>query len=771
MLDYIRISCVFAAGIYLSERISPSFSLIFLAALILVLTIKGIFKHTFNIRILFMCSVFVLGVCLCSAAQNTENLKLNDYTARYVTVTGRVCELPSSNNDGNIRYIIDAREVTFKGEKYKIKEKLILTSPDDYEYGDTVTFAGFPAEIEGKMNEKGYDYARYYASKKVFFKMYSEKTSLADYKIKNYSPASIALYVKAFAQSAIDKRYKGDMAAVLKAVLANNKKEFSPEFRAVLNRTGLDRFYYPAYLHVMLYMALITFCLGFLKRKNRDIGLIIFLIIYALFNSSSSTFVKMSLILAVIIFYRRFHGYVYYLDIIGAVAIIMGIINPLVFYDLGFIFSMLSSVLIFYFYESVEKHFKFIPIKYVRRCVVIGLICSLGLLPVTAFFLNGVSLHSVLVSFLMLPFVAIILISSVIGVPLLALFGTAPLFGWAMSGAAYVLYIIPTLADKLPFLALAVHRTDILDLLIYFFVLVGLNKGIKKKKRDMYIALMTAAALCFSVMIDECTRLNDVEFTFVNVGQGDGAIISAPHRFNILIDGGGGNEYSDYNPGEAIYLEYLKTENMQRIDSTYVSHYHKDHVQGIIAAVENLNVRNLFMPDTMRGSEWRTELERAAYQKGTKIHYLTEEAIVRYNNGMVIHAVPPTENTIAGGDENDTSWLYYVTYGGFSAAYTGDMTEYGEKNLLAGGRVPSVDLLKVGHHGSGKSTSKEWAKTLNPMYSIISVGEDNTYNMPAKEVLSNLSDSLVYRTDMDGDIRFIVNKKGIKNIETFRGKR
>ena len=72
-------------------------------------------------------------------------------------------------------------------------------------------------------------------------------------------------------------------------------------------------------------------------------------------------------------------------------------------------------------------------------------------------------------------------------------------------------------------------------------------------------------------------------YTSVNVGQGDGAVIQAPYRFNVLIDGGGGNSYSDYNPGEKVYLDYLETEGITKADSAFVSHYHQDHVQGIIA--------------------------------------------------------------------------------------------------------------------------------------------------------------------------------------------
>ena len=83
-------------------------------------------------------------------------------------------------------------------------------------------------------------------------------------------------------------------------------------------------------------------------------------------------------------------------------------------------------------------------------------------------------------------------------------------------------------------------------------------KYIKKKNSQMRIAIFVAAALMTSYVIGEVISTNNVEITFVNVGQGDGAVIQAPYRFNVLIDGGGGNSYSDYNPVKRCTLIILK---------------------------------------------------------------------------------------------------------------------------------------------------------------------------------------------------------------------
>jgi competence protein ComEC len=169
----------------------------------------------------------------------------------------------------------------------------------------------------------------------------------------------------------------------------------------------------------------------------------------------------------------------------------------------------------------------------------------------------------------------------------------------------------------------------------------------------------------------------------------------------------------------------------------------------------------------MEGSEWRCALENAAKENGTTVHYISKETLLTYNNGMTIRIIPPAAKTAISDDENDTSYVYYVEYGGFKTVFTGDMSSFAEKCLVDAGKAEKVDLLKVAHHGSKTSTSSKWISSVSPRYAVISVGENNTFALPNDEVLNTLKDTELYRTDYDGDIKFIVDKKGKVNIETF----
>ena len=110
--------------------------------------------------------------------------------------------------------------------------------------------------------------------------------------------------------------------------------------------------------------------------------------------------------------------------------------------------------------------------------------------------------------------------------------------------------------------------------------------------------------------------------------------------------------------------------------------------------------------------------------------------------------------------ENDNSNVIYTELNGYKFMFMGDASIYTEQEILNEYNLSNIDVLKVGHHGSKTSSSKEFINVINPKYSIISVGEDNKYGHPNKEVLNNLKDSKIYRTDKQGSIMFkIKNNK------------
>ena len=116
-------------------------------------------------------------------------------------------------------------------------------------------------------------------------------------------------------------------------------------------------------------------------------------------------------------------------------------------------------------------------------------------------------------------------------------------------------------------------------------------------------------------------------------------------------------------------------------------------------------------------------------------------------------------------DENDNSNVIYTEIEVYKFMFEGDAGVDKEKDILDKYNITNIDVLKVGHHGSRTSSGEDFINKMNPKYSIISVGKNNRYGHPNKEVLDNLDESKIYRTDQDGSIMFKIKNNKLK-IET-----
>ena len=114
------------------------------------------------------------------------------------------------------------------------------------------------------------------------------------------------------------------------------------------------------------------------------------------------------------------------------------------------------------------------------------------------------------------------------------------------------------------------------------------------------------------------------------------------------------------------------------------------------------------------------------------------------------------------GNENDNSSVIYTELNNHKFLFMGDASVATEKEIMNKYNLQDIDVLKVGHHGSKTSSSKEFINEINPKYSIISVGENNRYGHQNKEVLNNLENSKIYRTDQDGSIMFKIKNNKIE---------
>ena len=199
-------------------------------------------------------------------------------------------------------------------------------------------------------------------------------------------------------------------------------------------------------------------------------------------------------------------------------------------------------------------------------------------------------------------------------------------------------------------------------------------------------------------------------------------------------------DYSLYNLSDNV-IKFLKSKGISKIDYLFLSHGDMDHAGEALNIIQNLKVENVYLNNGPLN-----DIEKIIASKSkvtTKIN-LKYFAIQNLNNNIY-------------EEENDNSLVLYFKIANYSFLYMGDASKKVEEDILKNYDIQTF-FLKVGHHGSNTSSSKDFIDKIKNKYAIISVGKNNSYGHPNIETLKNLSNSKVYRTDDDGSVAIKINK-------------
>jgi len=269
-------------------------------------------------------------------------------------------------------------------------------------------------------------------------------------------------------------------------------------------------------------------------------------------------------------------------------------------------------------------------------------------------------------------------------------------------------------------------------------------------------ALFLANIFAWSIVYD-LNRTEFLEVNFFDVGQGDAIFIETPENYQILIDGG---------PDSAI-LEKLGKEMPfwdRSIDLIILTHPEHDHIAGLLEVLERYQVDCILwtgiIRDTAEYEEWKDMIK----EEGTNIK-IAQAGQKIITPQVFIDILHPRES-LEGQEfdnNNNTSIISRLNFGETPFVFTGDAYKSVERELVGLGVEIDCDVLKIGHHGSKTSTSKELLEEVTPEIAIISSGKDNAYGHPHQETLDVLTEYgiRILRTDQLGDIKIISSGKEI----------
>jgi len=262
-----------------------------------------------------------------------------------------------------------------------------------------------------------------------------------------------------------------------------------------------------------------------------------------------------------------------------------------------------------------------------------------------------------------------------------------------------------------------------------------------------------------------------LEMSVIDVGQGDSILLVFPDGQRMLMDGGGipafGNQpRSQLDTGEDVVAPYLWQRGMRTIDIVALSHAHDDHVGGLPAIVADFHPRELWTGATPDSAGWR-KLRGEAARDGVRIVPLEFPRHIEFGRASIDVLAPLPDYVPNDTPRNNDSLVLRVRYGSRSFLLTGDVERPIESRMLGENEIQPVDVLKVAHHGSRTSTTESFLDAAKPAFAIISVGTDNSYGHPNRDVLDRLYDHnvLIFRTDRNGLVTVRTDGKHI-SIDT-----
>ncbi len=264
-----------------------------------------------------------------------------------------------------------------------------------------------------------------------------------------------------------------------------------------------------------------------------------------------------------------------------------------------------------------------------------------------------------------------------------------------------------------------------------------------------------------------------LEVSAIDVGQGDSVLVVNPDGRAMLIDAGGpighhgagvygsGEVVASFDVGEEVVAPYLWSRRARRLDVVVLTHAHTDHMGGMPAVLADLRPRELWVGIDPRSPLYSALLEQA-HRLGITVRHVHAGDHMPWGPVSISVLSPAVGYSNPGTPKNDDSVVLRMDYGKASALFEGDAEKPSEATMLADGRVHPVTLLKVGHHGSRTSSTEEFLAAAAPRAAVVSVGLNNTFGHPRREVLDRLAahGTKLARTDEFGLSTYLLSPDG-----------
>ena len=623
-------------------------------------------------------------------------------------------------NDDYVSFVIKGRE--------KIKCNYYLSDNEvfDIKYGDKVLLDGTLSIPKNNTIPNTFNYKKYLNNNNIYYLLTVdnvisvEKSKNIFYKFKN------------IIKSRIDNI---DKSGYLEAFIMGNKSNIDKNIFNTYKNNGVMHIFSVSGMHISILASIVLYLLNLVnKSENNIFFVIIVLIFYMILTNYQASIVRSVVFFSLLKILKYLKINIDNKDILLIAISIILIIYPKYLYNIGFLYSSIISFSLIFYSNYFNR-------KYILNTILISTVSLLISLPITINTNYFVNLFSILLNVFFVPVISFIIY------PLSIIIFFIPYFYKVFIILISILENISLYFDSIKFLNLYICKMNYFVIFVYYLFLYLF---LSKNRKYIILVLLLIIFLKVSIYFD----INYYVY-YLDVGQGDMSLVKYKDEV-IVIDTGPQNFYSDYEIMDNIIL-FFRSIGVSNIDLLIISHGDNDHIGNANNLINNFKVKNVSF-NSGKYNELETDLIKLLKYKNINYFKDTDK---KYNNKISYSYL----NTKEYDNENDNSSVVYLKIYKYSFLFMGDAGVEKEKDILDLYSLSNVDFLKVGHHGSNTSSSREFIDVVKPRYSIISVGKNNRYGHPKEEVLNNLKKSKIYRTDRDGSIMFKIKNNKLK-IET-----
>lgn len=628
-------------------------------------------------------------------------------------------------------YIIDDKvDITLKA-----KEDLIVTyykkdkEQININLGDKILVIGEFTKPASPKIQYLFNYKKYLERKNIYFKV--QATSII--KLKNNK--NIFYEIKKIIIKRIPNRY-------LYTFILGDKKYLDKDVIRSYQENGISHLFAISGMHITLLTGMLSKLLKKMKVSEEQEYFIItiFLINYLIIVGLTPSILRGILFYIFFTLNKLYYFYIKPVNIYLFIISLSLLVNPNYLFDIAFQYSYLISLSLISLSSTLQSN------NYIKSLLKVSIISFIVSIPITIRNFYQINILSIIYNLFYVPLVSIVIF------PMSLLVLIIPKLNIIYNIFIIILETTSTFFSKINTLKLVFIKLPNIVYIIYFIVILIFIFSQKKKYLYILLILLT---IHFSIPIISNNDYIDI----IDVGQGDSILIHL-NRKNILIDTGGDTSYSSNKDGEIFFntiYPTLKSNGIKKLDYLILSHGDKDHMGEAKKIVESIDVNKVIF-NVGSYNYLEKNLIKTLKRKNIKYYKNIENIYIRNTPIYFL-------NTGIYNNENDNSNVLYFIVNNYKFLLMGDAGVDKEKDILNEYSIEDIDFLKVGHHGSDTSSSKEFIDIMNPKYSIISVGENNRYNHPKKSVLNTLSNSKIYRTDKDGSIEIKIKSAGY-SIET-----